>query len=107
MDEAYIVAAARTAGGRRGGRLAGVHPVDLGAAIIDPARSRRCGSRPRGGRAVRMRSPPFECRCQRPSHFCLRKTDLVSLNSTRTDLAQYHGTTGRSYGYKDQIDGGG
>jgi len=35
MDEAYIVAAARTAGGRRGGRLAGVHPVDLGAAIID------------------------------------------------------------------------
>jgi acetyl-CoA C-acetyltransferase len=35
MDEAYIVAAARTAGGRRGCRLAGVHPVDLGAAIID------------------------------------------------------------------------
>src|SRR5882672_3062668 len=35
MDEAYIVAAARTAGGRRGGRLAGVHPVDLGAAIVD------------------------------------------------------------------------
>jgi acetyl-CoA C-acetyltransferase len=35
MAEAFIVAAARTAGGRRGGRLAGMHPVDLGAAIVD------------------------------------------------------------------------
>lgn len=35
MSEAYIVAAARTAGGRRGGRLAGWHPVELAAAIID------------------------------------------------------------------------
>ena len=35
MPEAYIVAATRTAGGRRGGRLAGWHPVDLGAAILD------------------------------------------------------------------------
>ena len=35
MSEAYIVAAARTAGGRRGGRLAGWHPVDLAAQIID------------------------------------------------------------------------
>ena len=35
MSEAFIVAAARTAGGRRGGRLRGWHPVDLGAAIID------------------------------------------------------------------------
>ena len=35
MAEAYIVAAARTAGGRRNGRLAGWHPVDLGAAVID------------------------------------------------------------------------
>ena len=29
MAEAYIVAAGRTAGGKRGGRLSGWHPVDL------------------------------------------------------------------------------
>ena len=31
MAEAYIVAAARTAGGKRGGRVSGWHPVDLAA----------------------------------------------------------------------------
>ena len=35
MPEAYIVEAVRTAGGRRGGRLAGVHPVDLAAQSLD------------------------------------------------------------------------
>ena len=35
MPEAYIVDAVRTAGGRRGGRLAGVHPVDLAAKSLD------------------------------------------------------------------------
>ena len=35
MVDAYIVDAVRTAGGRRGGRLAGVHPVDLGAATLN------------------------------------------------------------------------
>ncbi|KMS53309.1 acetyl-CoA C-acetyltransferase [Sphingobium cupriresistens] len=35
MAEAYIVAAVRTAGGRRRGRLSGWHPVDLGAKVID------------------------------------------------------------------------
>ena len=35
MSEAYIVAATRTAGGRRGGRLSGWHPVDLAAQVID------------------------------------------------------------------------
>src|SRR6516165_6323756 len=35
MAEAYIVAARRTAGGRRNGRLAGVHPADLGAASVN------------------------------------------------------------------------
>ena len=35
MAEAYIVDAVRTAGGRRGGRLAGVHPVDLAAKVLD------------------------------------------------------------------------
>jgi len=35
MAEAYIVAAARPAGGRKGGRLAGWHPVDLAASVLD------------------------------------------------------------------------
>ncbi|NBW75999.1 MAG: acetyl-CoA C-acyltransferase [Sphingomonadaceae bacterium] len=35
MGTAYIVDAVRTAGGRRGGRLAGVHPVDLAALTLD------------------------------------------------------------------------
>lgn len=35
MPAAYIVDAVRTAGGRRGGRLAGVHPVDLAANTLD------------------------------------------------------------------------
>src|SRR4030088_2900658 len=34
MAEAYIVAAARTAGGRKGGRLAGWHPADLAAPML-------------------------------------------------------------------------
>src|SRR5687768_16456026 len=37
MGEAYIVAACRTAGGRKGGRLAGWHPVDMAAAVLDSA----------------------------------------------------------------------
>ncbi len=35
MSEAFIVAAQRTAGGRRNGRLSGWHPVDLAARVID------------------------------------------------------------------------
>ncbi len=35
MSEAYIVAALRTAGGRRGGALSGWHPADLGARVIN------------------------------------------------------------------------
>ncbi len=35
MAEAYIVEAVRTAGGRRGGKLAGWHPVDLAAHVLD------------------------------------------------------------------------
>jgi acetyl-CoA C-acetyltransferase len=35
MNQAYIVAAARTAGGRRGGRLSGWHPADLAARVLD------------------------------------------------------------------------
>ena len=35
MPEAYIVEAVRTAGGKRGGRLACVHPVDLAARTLD------------------------------------------------------------------------
>jgi acetyl-CoA C-acetyltransferase len=35
MPEAYIVAATRTAGGKRNGSLAGWHPVDLAAQVLD------------------------------------------------------------------------
>jgi acetyl-CoA C-acetyltransferase len=35
MATAYIVDAVRTAGGRRGGKLAGWHPVDMAAATLD------------------------------------------------------------------------
>src|SRR5713226_9442968 len=35
MAEAYIVAAARIAGGRKGGRLSGWHPADLAAQVLD------------------------------------------------------------------------
>ncbi|MDN6883748.1 acetyl-CoA C-acetyltransferase [Variovorax sp. CAN2819] len=35
MPEAFIVAAARTAGGRRNGRLAGWHPADLAAQVLN------------------------------------------------------------------------
>lgn len=35
MPEAYIAAATRSAGGRRGGRLAGWHPVDLAAQMLN------------------------------------------------------------------------
>jgi acetyl-CoA C-acetyltransferase len=35
MAEAYIVDAVRTAGGRRGGKLAGWHPADLGAQVLN------------------------------------------------------------------------
>ena len=45
MAEAFIVAATRTAGGRRGGRLAGWHPADLAAQVIDEL-VRRSGADP-------------------------------------------------------------
>jgi acetyl-CoA C-acetyltransferase len=35
MGEAYIVAAARTAGGRKGGRLSGWHPADMAGRVLD------------------------------------------------------------------------
>jgi acetyl-CoA C-acetyltransferase len=35
MAEAYIVQAVRTAGGRRGGKLAGWHPADMAGAVLD------------------------------------------------------------------------
>jgi acetyl-CoA C-acetyltransferase len=35
MHQAFIVAALRTAGGRKGGRLAGWHPADLAAQMLD------------------------------------------------------------------------
>ena len=35
MADAYIVSAARTAGGRKGGRLAGWHPADMAAKVLN------------------------------------------------------------------------
>ena len=35
MAEAYIVAATRTAGGRKGGRVRGWHPADLGGVVLN------------------------------------------------------------------------
>ena len=43
MAEAYIVATARTAGGRKGGRLAGWHPADLAASVLDSLVERLAG----------------------------------------------------------------
>src|SRR5437763_10844492 len=45
MAEAYIVAAARTAGGRKGGRLAGWHPADLAGSVLN-ALIERSGAAP-------------------------------------------------------------
>src|ERR1700743_3863596 len=45
MAEAYILAPARTAGGRKGGRLAGWHPADLAASVLD-ALVERSGAAP-------------------------------------------------------------
>jgi len=45
MAEAYIVATARTAGGRKGGRLSGWHPADLAASVLD-ALVERAGAAP-------------------------------------------------------------
>ena len=45
MAEAYIVAATRTAGGRRGGRLSGWHATDLAAAVLDDV-VRKAGAAP-------------------------------------------------------------
>ncbi|AZC26636.1 acetyl-CoA C-acetyltransferase [Pseudomonas sessilinigenes] len=40
MSQAYIVAAVRTAGGRRNGRLSGWHPADLSAQVLNELVSR-------------------------------------------------------------------
>ncbi len=45
MNNAYIVAACRTAGGKKGGQLSGWHPADLGGQVIDEL-VRRCNADP-------------------------------------------------------------
>jgi len=35
VSDAYIVGAVRSAGGKKNGRLSGVHPIDLGASVVD------------------------------------------------------------------------
>ena len=34
-NNAYIVSAVRTAGGKKNGKLSGWHPADLGAKVLD------------------------------------------------------------------------
>ena len=53
MPTAYIVDAVRTAGGRRGGKLAGVHPVDLAAKSLD-ALVERTGVDPQAMESMNM-----------------------------------------------------
>ena len=43
MAEAYIVAASRTAGGRKGGRLRDWHPSDLAGKVLDDLVARTGG----------------------------------------------------------------
>ena len=43
MAEAYIVAAVRTAGGKKNGRLSKVHPADMGGRVIDAVVERIAG----------------------------------------------------------------
>jgi len=45
MAEAYIVAATRTAGGKKGGRMSGWHPADLAGQVLDEL-VRRAGADP-------------------------------------------------------------
>ncbi len=45
MGDAYIVAAVRTAGGRKGGKLSGWHPADLAGKVLDELVS-RTGNKP-------------------------------------------------------------
>ena len=35
MAEAFICAAVRSAGGKKNGRLSKIHPIDLGAMVVD------------------------------------------------------------------------
>src|SRR3546814_14901851 len=53
MAEAYIVEAVRTAGGKRGGRLAGWHPADMAGAVLDSVVA-RTGIDPAGLEEVYM-----------------------------------------------------
>ena len=52
MSDAYIVAATRTAGGKRGGRLSGWHPVDLAAQVLNDLIDRTGADPALGGRRV-------------------------------------------------------
>src|SRR3546814_20618204 len=53
MAEAYIVEAVRTAGGKRGGRIAGWHPADMAGAVLDSGVARRSEERGVGKECVR------------------------------------------------------
>src|SRR3546814_6122327 len=50
MAETYIVEAVRTAGGKRGGRLAGWHPADTASAVLESVVPRTRSGEGRAGR---------------------------------------------------------
>ena len=107
MSTAYIVAAARTAGGRKGGRLSGWHPADL--AGTDPrcagrAHARRSGAdrrrdhglRQPGRRAGRQRRAQcgavLEAAGERAGH---ERRPAVRLVATGAALRRAGGDVGR------------
>ena len=113
MPEAFIVAAARTAGARKGGRLSGWHPADLAAEVLnalldrvdaDPALiedvilgcvsqvgeqstniARKCGAR----------LAPCRSRCRPP-----RSTDSAALHNRALHFAAQGGDE-RQHGHRD------
>ena len=113
MAEAYIVAAARTAGGRKGGRLAGWHPADLAASVLDslversrrrsrPDRGRHHGLRHAGRRAVQQHRPQrhhgLEAAGERARHLGRPPVRLVAAGAAFRGA----GRDGRHHGHRDR-----
>ncbi len=113
MAEAYIVATARTAGGRKGGRLAGWHPVDLAASVLDSLVDRTgvdpaqvedviMGCVMQGGRTIEQRGPQcrdgLEASGERARHIDRPPVRLVAASAALCSA----GGDGRFHGYRDR-----
>ncbi len=113
MAEAYIVAAARTAGGRKGGRLAGWHPADLAASVLNslvdrtrrrsrPDRRRHHGLRDAGRRTVQQHRPQrrdgLEASRERARHLGRPPVRLVAAGAAFRGA----GRDGRLDGHRDR-----